>query len=71
MNETKGVNMNQELPEPYNQIYLEMFKQKMNLVGLVVNADLSADNKKRLLDHLDSVMQHIKTVIGYIKDDIK
>ena len=48
-----------------------MFKQKMNLVGLVVNADLSADNKKRLLDHLDSVMQHIKTVIGYIKDDIK
>lgn len=71
MNETKGVNMNQELPEPYNQIYLEMFKQKMNLVGLVVNADLSADNKKRLLDHLDSVMQHLKTVIGYIKDDIK
>lgn len=59
------------LPEPYATIYLEVFKQHMALTKIVVNADLSADAKSKLLLHLDEALKHWRTVIGYIQDDIK
>lgn len=60
-----------DLPEPYNEVYFEVFKQKMKLVKMVLSSDLSADEKYRLVKNLDAVMQHLMTVIGYIREDIE